>query len=499
MEVRRQVGRAVVWAVWVGAVLCGVVAGASAQDASSPKTPNADTQVSDAALLKRADALEEKVALIRGLKPLGPIAKGVRSREELRAELQRKLREEYTKAEILAESRALARMGLLAEDADLEALVIELLTEQIAGYYDVDEGELNLMRDMDPFGQEVATAHELFHAIQDQHFTLKRVQGPEEGLAGTRLNPDRSMARSSLIEGDATVLMIDFGLYVQGVLPYGNGGSFIDNPAMRAMMREQMKTLGGQTDAPDSALAKAPRFLREELQFPYSAGTLFVMKVREGRTWASVDAIYADPPDSTEQILHPERYLKRDAPVLVQLDQATLRAAMPGGPERWRVIYNTVVGEFRTRLWLEEHLSPAALAQAADAQDGEALNHAAAADGWDGDRLLVLATPDQTALVQLSVWDSAKEAEEYAQAMGAMVQARYPDATPKAQQGKHGGGACFVGPREQAWVERWGAWVMYAEGLPVQAPGWSLRAFREAVWSARRAGAYPPVQAAKTP
>lgn len=412
-------------------------------------------------LLNAADRIAGQVAEIRGLAVKKQVDKGIKRRDELRAVLVEKLAEEVTDADIEAEAKVYKRLGVIPADLDYKKVLLDVLTEQIAGFYDQKTKELYIMEGMPMQMLRPAMAHELFHAIQDQHFDILRLQRPYSTVE----NSDFALARSALIEGDATVLMFDFSLYESGSLPQPGRTSLVDIPFAANLLRnlqfndlaelEQMAGAfgGAGFDIGESALAKAPRIFREMLVFPYFAGMRFIVAARAGRTWAEVNEIYDDPPVSTEQILHPERYFDRDDPEYVTFDAD---AALPG----WTRIYDSVLGEFQFLQYLNTHAS----------QSG--VDAAAAAAGWDGDRVHAWEDPKsgRVALALVSTWDSETEADEFYTAAVATTATRYPDAEQTRASGEHGRSTCLVvGPadrRERVYIERWGDVVLYLEGTP---------------------------------
>jgi hypothetical protein len=459
---------------------CGWLLLASAAHAQDPAPPSRE------ALLQQADQIEGKVAQLRNLTVKAPIRKAVKDKDELRRYITAKLDQESPAAELERDARTLARLGLLPEGYPYRAAVLDLLTEQIAGFYDNDTQELNLIADGDLASQEIVAAHELYHALQDQHYDLKRLQGPEEGLLSADHNEDLSLARSSLIEGDATIVMIDY-LSFQGGL-FGPGGSLLDQPTMASMIQGQLTSFSSMpSESP--AMAAVPKWMQESLVFPYVAGLGFVIAMREPGSWARMDRTYADPPQSTEQILHPERYLSRDVPTLVTLDHERLGRAL-GGDKAWTAVDHVAMGEFQLGQWLEHHLTPAQAAQAASPSARPLPNPKKAADGWDGDRLYSFEEADtlRTVLVQVSIWDTPQEAQEFVEALGAMTRARRPDASRTTQGGPLGGLDCFSEPAERTFIERWGEWVLYVDGLPDSA---NLSELREVAWDSRRSAPYP--------
>lgn len=334
-----------------------------------------------------ADEIAASVSSQRGLKIKRPIQKGVLSREQIVGRLMDRVRQEYTPEEIHAEERVLKRLGLLEEDVDYEQAMMNLLMEQVAGFYDPFAKELFIADWLGAALQRPALAHEIVHALGDQHFDLRGYALPikEEG--------DRQLARAALVEGDGTAAMIEFSLAEQtaslGVPTVTDIGQIPD-----AFFSATAGMLSGGAMP---AFAQAPRYLRETLMFPYLEGLKFIVHMRRRNPWSYVDAIYKKPPQSTEQIIHPEKYLAREAPVVVR--EAPI--AIVG---TWKRVRGETMGELQTRLWLETKL------------DADTARRASA--GWAGDRLIAYepAGGGTLAWVQRSVWDSEADAQEYERA-----------------------------------------------------------------------------------
>lgn len=468
-----------------GSLWCGLVAlmwALTCSTAHAQSSPQALAQQ----LLDEADVIVEQVGQLRGISALGPVKKSVRTREALRAELETRIAEEIKPEEIEAETRTLVAMGLLPPNFDYAAFFVELLTEQIAGFYDDDAKELALIADNDDLDeQRMVMAHELFHAVQDQRFDLKSVSPPQHGLAGAERNGDRALARSALLEGDATALMIDYMGFRMGSLPLGSGASLLDNPMVAASLGAMAGELDAAAAGESPVMASAPAWIREQLVFPYMSGLKFVAAMRQPGSWARLNAVYLDPPDSTEQILHPERYLDRDEPQLVSLDvDAVISALAPRRGEAWTHVYDDVLGELSVRLWLAHHLDDASLAHLLGAD----LTIHQAAEGWDGDRYHTITAGEHTLWISISVWDRPQDAAEFAAAMSAMLHTRFPDARRTQRRGEFGGHVCLQSATARHYVERWGDWALVIQGIP---PEQDLKALRDAIWSTRRAGPYP--------
>jgi len=179
------------------------------------------------------------------------------------------------------------------------------------------------------------------------------------------------------VEGDATLAM---SLYAGKYIPV------ID-------LFQSIYTASG---VKKEALSDSPAFLQEMYLFPYEQGLKFVHALYESGGWAAVNTAYATPPQSTEQILHPERYRQKDEPQIVSLPD--LAAGLGGG---WRKMESDVLGELGLRLALAKHVGPAAAMQAAE--------------GWGGDRYVLLqqGTDGPYALVMRTSWDDRNEADEF--------------------------------------------------------------------------------------
>jgi hypothetical protein len=350
---------------------------AAAQKAS-PKTPATPKAPKDA-LLAAADEIVRQVAGLRGLQPKAALQRGVLSRDEIGAKLKERIGKEYTPEEVRAESRVLKRLGLLPVEADYEKLILDLLMEQVAGFYDPFAQRLYIADWLPLEMQRPALAHEIEHALQDQHFDLKRFAQPIKD------DGDQQLAHSALVEGDGTAVMLEFQAQAMG-LP-------IDQlPELVAQVGKQMLQGGtGQTPLFD----KAPAFLKETLIFPYLGGLGFVESIRKTQPWSKIDEVFKSPPESTEQILHPEKYASKEKPVKVV--PAPLSSLAPR-----KELRRDVLGELEWRIWFSSKL-PEDIAEKAAA-------------GWGGDRLVAYgdpATPDAPpAIVELSSWDTETDAKE---------------------------------------------------------------------------------------
>ena len=331
------------------------------------------------ALLQTADELVREVATLRGLPAKTAVARGVLSREKIVEKLRARIEKEYSPEEVRRESGVLKRLGLLPEDMNYEKTLFELLADQVAGFYDPPSRTLYIADWLPMQMQRPALAHEIQHALQDQYFDLQKYSAPlkEEG--------DAQLARSAVVEGDGTAVMLE--LPPPGARPDSSRA-----PSVIAKLGKQMMYL---TMGATPAFQKAPLAMRETLVFPYAAGLEFVITHRGDAGWGRVNELFRDPPDSTEQVIHPEKYSSRERPV--RIVSAPLPTLIAGGRKEVR---RDVMGELVFKVWFSG-MMPQSQAEVAAA-------------GWGGDRLVAYEGPgDSKPLVlSLSAWDSEAEADE---------------------------------------------------------------------------------------
>jgi Zn-dependent peptidase ImmA (M78 family) len=419
-------------------------------------------------LLDQADAIAKDVAVIRGLPLKSPLKKDVQNREQLREALISRIAKEYTDEEIINEGRLYERLGLFPEGLDYKKLILDLLTAQIAGFYDQDIKALYIMSGLPEALQRPTMAHEIFHALQDQHFDILEMQAafsPKE-------NSDFQIARSALIEGDATVLMIDFTLREEKQLPQGDVASIAQMPMIagtaNAMTIENMTSLqdllGSGGESAGSSMESVPPSLQESLIFPYIGGLRFVLLAYQKLgSWEKVDEIYSMAPVSTEQIIHPERYFAKDMPVLIDFE------AKDALGSEWSEIYRNVVGEFQMHLTLKQHLR--LLKKPGAPIPG--VNLPEAVEGWGGDKILAFENKDKKVLIaHMSNWDTVEDAEQYYVAINGALARRFhgEQLVVQTTRGGHGESTCYTlgegADAERLYVERWGDMVLHIEGVP---------------------------------
>ena len=313
--------------------------------------------------------IERQVSALRQLPQaeIGP--PDVITRGELAGELKRIFDETWTPRQLAADNLTLRAMGLLTPSQDIRALTESLYQDQVLGFYDFDTRRMVVVSDEGLTAEaKITYAHEFTHAMQDAAFDTgaHHDQGTEED--------DAALARLALEEGDASVAMVRWAF---------DGNLSSDELAQV-----------GSTPVPD--MSGIPEWMVNQLTFPYETGAGFVAQLFARGGWDAVDAAYRQPPASTEQVIHIEKYLGREAPVRVAGEP--LANEMGNG---WRNVESTTIGEAMVAIWLR--------------QLGVGLADATtAAEGWGGDRLTVAAGPaNQWAMAWQIAWDSPADADEF--------------------------------------------------------------------------------------
>ncbi len=354
-------------------------------------------------LLQLADQILTEVSNLRGLEVRSSVEKGFKTADQIRESLKAMIEEEVGPERVESEGRLLARMGVIPPDYEYLRGVLDLLDEQVAGYYDAKAKTLFIASWLGAAQQKEALTHELVHALQDQYFDLQAM------LDAVKDNDDQTLALKALVEGEAVALTIDHALQ-----PHRR--SFLNLPNLKNFLSKMME----EHESKSPAMQATPEFLQELFIFPYLHGVRFLQVYRRWHPWSDLEKVYADPPRSTEQILHPEKYAaRRDDPT--PLDRLQLPENLPAG---WAIDYTNVLGEFSTYLWLKQFINEP--------------NARKASSGWDGDAIQLLRHPDGGwGIAFASVWDDEMHAGQFFTALREMLQARYPAAQLSEESDQH--------------------------------------------------------------
>jgi hypothetical protein len=384
------------------------------------ESPEARRKRADAAL-GRVAAIEPKLAKVRDLTFVHEVPTAYQSTDDFRAFLQREITKELPPAKSKDISAALAHIGLFAKNVDLAKMEEQTMATQAGAYYDPAAKKFFLV--MVPDSElmlDTMSAHELTHGLQDQHFDLTKFMEAKSAID----NDDVVNARRFIVEGDATFTMLLYAVAQVGKQPTVGGPMIkllrsqieqfagMDIAAFSDMTKKQGAAFGAIDPAIKASIDSMddlPPAVLVPLLDSYMKGALVVLVAFEQGGWRAVDALYASPPESTEQVLHPTTKLfpKREHPRRVTLGkvEGAELVANTMGELLWQVYFG---------LWVKDRA-------------------AEASEGWGGDRFVVVRRKDDRLIGELAtVWDSAADATQFADAYAASLAKRFPGVDPAA-------------------------------------------------------------------
>lgn len=390
----------------------------SAKAWAQTPAPIPKPRVSAATVQSMVNRVLRETSALRGLSIRRPVRSGVQTRAQVEALFARQI-QSVPSDEVVASELYLKQLGLAPASFDLRRSTTSMMGEQVAGYYDPKSGTFYTSDHISPAELETVMAHELTHALQDQHFDLGRLE------RWPKHDSDSKLAMLSLVEGDATLVM------------------------SRYMMANPFRFLGMlgsalRPQASSAVLKSSPRLLREMLIFPYLSGMGFTTNLyRQGR-WPRVSRAFDQLPQSTQQVMHFDKYLARKAPVRVALRD--VRAHLGA---RWKLLDHDVDGEEGSALVLGEYLP-----------DKDEV--ARATNGWAGDRYAVYRGPKNTALVvQDCLWDSEIAARLWRDAYARRTGLRFGAGVAVQNRGAL---SVWNSGRNGVWMEQRGRRVVILEG-----------------------------------
>lgn len=341
-------------------------------------TPVVATEAPDPLEVYRAIAAD--VAAIRQLEAPTRIDPKVIDADQLRKNLTAEFDASNPAAQVRIAERVYSALGLIPAGASLRDIYLELQGSQVIGYYDPKVDELFIVSRSGALGptERLTYAHEFTHELQDRRFDLESM-----GLDDVTDQGDRGLAVLGLVEGDAVAVQTAWMTANLSPAELAQVAAEAADPALLAV------------------LARTPAILLETSLFPYQAGAGFVSALLAQNGYSAVDAAFDTLPASTEQVLHPEKYLAREAPIEVGLP-ADLAARFGAG---WTEDARDTLGELQLRVWLRE--------------GGAAGDDArVAAEGWGGDRAALLSAPGGAGdvIVVVTEWDTEADAAEFRRA-----------------------------------------------------------------------------------
>ncbi len=346
-----------------------------------PSIPQEDGETLSPKTIAEMELIQKQVAGLRQLEPGGEFTRSFYTPEELRQRVLDDFLEDYSPEKAQQDAIVLAVFGLLDPHFDLLDFYTELLSEQIAGFYDHEAKEMVVVSGRRFGGAERLTyAHEYTHALQDFHFDISN--GLKYGDEACEGDSERCAAIRALLEGDASL---------------SEGEWF----AEYATAQDRSDVYAFYQNFQSPIFDQAPEFISLDFMFPYDQGIDFAQYLKRNGGWEAVNQAYRNPPLSTEQILHPDRY-PGDQPI--EVDLPDLSGILGPG---WEELDRETMGEWYTYLILAYGLDKSARLTKYQAAD--------AAEGWGGDSYVVFhnATEGTTAMVLATVWDHASEARQF--------------------------------------------------------------------------------------
>lgn len=322
------------------------------------------------------------------------------------ARVRTSMEEDLDPVELAGDQAIFELLGMLDGSIDLYEFLIELFTEQVAGFYDPDSEELVISVSGDGITplQRVVIVHELIHALTDQHFDFNDVyEARIEDSSG-----DDASSLLALVEGDATYQQF---LYLESMDP---------GEAAEAVL----ESLSFDTTVYDSA----PAWIKQELAFPYEQGLAFAGFLINENGLRGIDEAYLRPPISSEQILHPHKYLRFERPT----ELAPLKATLEG----WELFDEGTFGEWGIRMLLIGSTRPGKATQAAA--------------GWGNDRYRAFLSGDDAAIAWVYEGETIQDAEDLATALIAHVRSSMNAGAPQ----ESGGGLLFDGESTYVFIDR---------------------------------------------
>jgi hypothetical protein len=228
------------------------------------------------------------------------------SREQVTHFLMQKFEDDESTKRMERSELVLKKFGLLDRDFHLRPFLVQLLTEQIAGFYDDKTKTVNLLDWIEPDEQKPVLAHELTHALQDQKVDLSKWSDVEVKGVAKNVREDNDhlqydegdTAREAVTEGQAMVVYVDYSLR-------GTGKTLADAPELGDKLKDMTNDSGGSP-----VLSRAPLLLQESLLFPYGDGLSFEQSVLvKAGPEAAFNGVLAHPPSSSFEIMHPNAYM----------------------------------------------------------------------------------------------------------------------------------------------------------------------------------------------
>ena len=418
-------------------------------------TPETRKQRAEAAIARVA-TIKPKIAALRDLAFKHDVATAYQTTDEFRAYVKGELVKDLPPARAGEISAALAHIGMIPKPVDLAAVLENTLATQVGAYYDPAQDKFFVV--MVPDSEmmlDVMSAHELVHGLQHHHFQLDKLMA--SGMYNNdAVSEDAATAIRFLVEGDATYAMLVYAVadamkatklepqMAKMLRPQVEQFAAMDTAALKTQMSQQgaaFSSMDPSMKAMFDAVDSIPSAILVPLVGAYTKGALVSAVAFDTGGWRAVDALYANPPQSTEQVLHPATKLfpKREMPVTV---------TFPVGKD---AIVTDVVGELGWWIYFDQWANKSDERGTRSSAEGDAkVNNKAtlASEGWGGDTWSVARRADGRLVASIATtWDTPADAKQFAEAYTASLATRFPAAgTTDATKGvpRPDGGKVFL-------------------------------------------------------
>ena len=409
--------------------------------AAAPTQATPDHKISpteEADLFRSVDEILKFASTETALPQREHVKRRLVSRDKVVAYIRKHMDEDPDSKRFERNEAVLKKFGLIPRDFDLRTFLIGLLREQIAGYYDPETKTVNLLDWIEAEQQKPVLAHELTHALQDQSFDLKKwMKAGDKDLITVESPTSQDFeqdeigeARQAVVEGQATVTLIDYQLAPAGL-------SMATSPQVVEAMRETMLV-----GTPDSVqFQKAPLFLKEALTFPYRYGLGFIGEVEAKRGKEGANKLFENPPVTTRQIMEPQTYLSGEK--LPAMPVANFKRLF----KDYQIVDVGGFGEFDTAMLVGQYASPV-IAQKVY-------------PNWRGGYYYAVRPRDKPkaplGLLYVSRWSSAEKAAEFAEIYAKALTQRYQKVVEVGVEGANSSG-------NHAWTTEEGPVLIHTQG-----------------------------------
>ncbi len=403
------------------------------------------SQAAQEQVFRLADDIFQEVSSLRGLPIKDPVLKKFAGRDFFREYYFRKLQERYPSDKKRSVEKAYVLLGFLPENTDIIQTYLDSFLAEAQGFYDPRSKTLFIADWIDQDRLEGILAHELDHALQDQYFDLEAFL-----QEGGSLSLDAQFARTSVMEGEATAIALNYSLedkaedftQLVNIADWMRLNHFLEESGQRAMGRRVV--------------------LNDAINFPYVYGSAFLQNYVKAYGWNGMEYLFQHPPTTTRQILHPDVFFPRREKTF----RVTIEDLSPGVLEDYSLIWQDSLGEYGLQLLLRQYVP-----------EEEALK---AVEGWRGDRLQVYEAKDRRAslLNGYVVFDSNLSAEKFLMGYLSLLSGKYKIESVRRSDGNIYW-ASLAGAGMDIYAERFGARVVFIEGSP---PSLTSK-IRSALWN----------------